>query len=214
MKNKLLLSMAALVLLASCSTKIGLVKRKYNKGFYVSVTKKHPDAAHPVEAKVVKTSVAKVHAAKKESAPAQVITNNENKITSTENQNVVANNQQGKNTAVVAKVETKNAALENKSAKSEPQLLASAKKTETPAKFSKIKTLSNQLLNSKKAGGSDTQKILWVLLCLLWFFGLIAVYLHDGGIKLNFWIALLLYLTYLGGVIFSILVVLDIINLN
>ena len=40
------------------------------------------------------------------------------------------------------------------------------------------------------------------------------MYLHDGKeITLNFWVDLLLYLTFIGWIIFGVLVVLDIVNL-
>ncbi|MBL7916998.1 MAG: YqaE/Pmp3 family membrane protein [Bacteroidia bacterium] len=55
--------------------------------------------------------------------------------------------------------------------------------------------------------------IVLIILCFLWWLNLIAVYLHDGDITLNFWITLLLDLTFIGGVIFSLLVVLDVVNL-
>lgn len=211
MKNKLLLLMSALILLASCSTKIGLVKRKYNKGFYVSVTKKHPDAPQQTN-RETKSALAKVHRTEKE-----VLVKETNAVEPTLNQksdNVVASSNTTKQTTQqrTEPLKKQNKQI-NKQVTAEPLVTASAKKSPESTKLSKFKTLANMTLGANKAKESDTDKILWVILCIIPPLGLIAIYLHDGRITLNFWISLLLYLTILGGIIFSILVVLDIINL-
>ncbi|MCB0410658.1 MAG: hypothetical protein KDD29_10595, partial [Flavobacteriales bacterium] len=61
----------------------------------------------------------------------------------------------------------------------------------------------------------DTMLVLLVILCFFWMLGLISVYIHDGKkITLNFWITLILYLLgWIPGIIFSLLVVLDAVNL-
>ena len=79
----------------------------------------------------------------------------------------------------------------------------------------KLTHLKNKLAKSKKAGDSDTNLIVLVILCLFPFINLIAIYLKDSkSITLNFWITLILdFLFFLPGIIFALLVVLDVVNL-
>jgi uncharacterized membrane protein YqaE (UPF0057 family) len=62
---------------------------------------------------------------------------------------------------------------------------------------------------------SDDEKILWIILCLFPFINLIPVYLHDGKkVTANFIVTLILdLLFFLPGIIFALLVVLDVVNL-
>lgn len=55
--------------------------------------------------------------------------------------------------------------------------------------------------------------VVLVILCLFPLINLIPVYITDGGITLNFWVTLILNLTYIGAVIFSLLVVLGVVSL-
>src|SRR6476620_5418772 len=57
MKTNVILFLATLLFATSCSNKFSLVKRKYNKGFYVSVNKKAA-APKPVERNDVKQNTA------------------------------------------------------------------------------------------------------------------------------------------------------------
>ena len=66
--------------------------------------------------------------------------------------------------------------------------------------------------NAANAAGGVSLLIL-IILCFFPFINLIPVYITDGGVTLNFWITLILNLTYIGAVIFSLLVVLGIISL-
>lgn len=69
--------------------------------------------------------------------------------------------------------------------------------------------------NTQKKGSSDTNLIIMVILCLFPFINLIPVYLHDGkSLTLNFWVTLILdCLFFLPGIIFALLVVLDVFSL-
>ena len=81
--------------------------------------------------------------------------------------------------------------------------------------FKTIKAIkaAKSVLKSGKAAADDTNTILLVILCILWWLNLVAVYLHDGRkFTKNFWITLVLDFTVIGGIVFSILVILDIIN--
>jgi uncharacterized membrane protein YqaE (UPF0057 family) len=72
----------------------------------------------------------------------------------------------------------------------------------------------NQSVLTGAKGKSDGNLILMVILCLFPFINLIAIYMHDSGVTTNFWITLLLdVLFFLPGIIFALLVVLDVVNL-
>lgn len=66
--------------------------------------------------------------------------------------------------------------------------------------------------NAASAAGGASLLIL-VILCLFPLINLIPVYITDGGITLNFWVTLILNLTFIGAVIFSLLVVLGVVSL-
>lgn len=73
---------------------------------------------------------------------------------------------------------------------------------------------SPAVVSGRGGGSSGAPLIILIILCFLSFLNLIAVYIHDGGITLNFWITLILDFTFIGGVIFSLLVVLDVVDLS
>jgi len=75
------------------------------------------------------------------------------------------------------------------------------------------KVKSVKLFSKIKKVLGDTNTLVLVILSLFPILCLIAVYLKDGGITLNFWVDLLLHLTVIGAMIFAILVVLDIVSL-
>ncbi len=56
--------------------------------------------------------------------------------------------------------------------------------------------------------------IVEIIFCFIPILSLIAMYLKDGkSITLNFWVDLILYITFIGWIIFGLLVVLDVVNL-
>lgn len=76
-------------------------------------------------------------------------------------------------------------------------------------------TIQKQKLPKQTFTPSDDDKIIQIILALFPILCLIAIYLHDGQtITNNFWIDLILHLTFIGAIIFAILVVLDVINLK
>ena len=76
------------------------------------------------------------------------------------------------------------------------------------------KVVSVQKKESKSSSDSDSQLILLVILSIFPFLALLAMYLKDGKqITLNFWVDLILHLTFIGYIIFALLVVFDIVNL-
>ena len=99
----------------------------------------------------------------------------------------------------------------------------------TPKTFQQIKHENDEIINATAAhkmneiqrtnagsgsSASGGMLVLMIILCLFPFINLIPVYMHDGGITLNFWITLILdILGALPGIIFSLLVVLDVVSL-
>lgn len=83
------------------------------------------------------------------------------------------------------------------------------------AKEEYIPFLEKEKIANQKSSGGDTYLIIEIILCFFPFINLIAMYLKDGKrITLNFWIDLLLDILFiLPGIIFALLVVLDVVNL-
>ena len=201
MKKSILFFLSFLVVLTACNTsKNGLVmKRKYTKGYYVETkSKKHnvkksgelvkTEKPEFIEAKPVSSELVNTSSTDKE--PVLTASNNKEEVASTKSVSSAKVSEKEFKTAVVGKT------LYNVFAKN-TLLLSSA---------SKSKTASGK--------GSDTDLIIQVILALFPFICLIAIYLHDGKqITMNFWVTLILHLTFVLWLVFALLVVLDVINL-
>jgi cobalamin biosynthesis Mg chelatase CobN len=83
------------------------------------------------------------------------------------------------------------------------------------SKIAQVKNQKNKNTSSSSSSGtfSGGMLVLMIILCLFPLINLIPVYLHDGSVTLNFWITLVLDLIVIGGIIFSLLVVLDVVSL-
>lgn len=68
-----------------------------------------------------------------------------------------------------------------------------------------------QRAEQQAAASAKDVNIVEVILCLIFPLGILAVYLHEGGINSKFWITLLLSLLILPGIIYALLVVLDVV---
>lgn len=198
MKNLLLLLSVAAIFASSCSSKIGIAKRKYGKGYYVAVSHK------PKTQNQMVSTLKKENSSSTETVARVVVNKSEEVLKTNEAQPLVA---KAKHDFIQPNVERE----------SSRQIVAQASvQTEkTFEKSSVIKPLSSSVLNkvsaSKKA--DDTNTILLVILCLFWWLNLVAVYLHQGKkITTDFWITLVLDLTIILGIIYSILVVLDVLS--
>lgn len=101
---------------------------------------------------------------------------------------------------------TKNSPAALASAKSEPLVKASDN-------FRPLVMPSTARNTQRTGDSSKVELLIMVILCLFPFINLIPVYLHDKGVTLNFWLTLILDFTLIGGVIFALLVILDIVNL-
>ncbi|MBK9283303.1 MAG: hypothetical protein IPM51_03195 [Sphingobacteriaceae bacterium] len=199
MKN-LAIACLAVLMLASCSSKIGIVKRKYNKGYYIAHSGKQKNTT------IQSKSQSKVELEK----PEVVVINN---VPSDEfiQQPVVASINQSPEMKLKAKNFIKKQSKLNNPAN--PELGYTS--TSNQINISKLlKTHDSiSLINSKNKKDSDVNIVVLVILSLFPILALIAVYLHDGDITLNFWIDLLLHFILLYW-LFAILVVLDIVDLR
>ena len=199
MTKKIILPLIAIIFLSSCANKFSLTKRKYTKGYYFASSKNN-------------------FSSKKE---------NENKITTVKDLPIKNSNLQVETTANREIIKTNTSEF--------VKLAVPSLKINDPIKSLQILTASTDVKNNfeikpkiqpvvekqnylgviNKKGSSDSNLILLIILCFLWWLNLIAVYIKDGKtITLNFWITLLLNFTFIGGIIFSLLVVLDVVDLK
>lgn len=192
------LSLLAVLLLGSCSSRFSLVKRKYNKGYHFSVAKNMNKEKQNVPSK--DQSIQTVHA-KAVSLPAS---EEKEIINSVEFQvQPIGLNTDAKESPVK---KHRRSLKVNKGESGSYGILKIA------ASDNKVNTEDIGAATSKAS--ADGNKILMIILCLFPFICLIPVYIHDGHkVTLNFWITLLLHLTFIGAMIFALLVVLDVVNL-
>ncbi len=211
-----LLILAFAILLSSCgSADISVLKRKYNKGYYVDVnTKKATSHKTPVTtAENTDVVVPDLSPAKKQQTEV-VVENDEYPVTaSTETPSAIIPAK--KNNPFISTVKEKSVAESD-------IVSADSKRSKTQEIVRKIKHKVGKAL----APEMSNETIVLLILALFPILALIAIYIKDGKkITLNFWIDLLLHLLF-GGIttpvlrifvalyaVFAVLVVLDIINL-
>lgn len=198
MTQKLFIFMAAIILLSSCSGKLGITKRRYTKGFYVSHCKDKPS----VKKQELKKDAVAIQS---NTAPDQNQTNQQPII---EQPSQMAGSIAALPKAGVAKPQV-----------AEPQkVTASVVKQiyvdKIPTFKSVLLSAKNELKQKKNADDSKVMLVLMVILCLFPFINLIPVYLHDNDLTANFWVTLLLDFLLIVGVIFALLVVLDVVDLR
>lgn len=200
MIKQFILPLLAVFLLGSCANKFSLVKRKYNKGYYLDVagkTSKHENK----QEKTVSLNPKKI-----------------NKVS--ENQETLAeikpsaiktlpliNLSDAKTSSPLAKETVK---------KNMGTVTASAHKKlfTNPVHFKTVALKHADNKSSAAKGDAGLSKIIMIILCFFPFINLIPVYIHDGNkLTLNFLITLLLDFTFILGIIFALLVVLDVVNL-
>ncbi|MDX2174377.1 MAG: YqaE/Pmp3 family membrane protein [Bacteroidota bacterium] len=200
MVKKISFLIIAMVFIGSCTGKFSLQKRKYNKGFYFANTKRHS------------TKV------KKETIHNTGVVNN---LPTNKNINLASNKDDVEKSLALTEVNrniTKTSKFKEDVTEKKKNITASADKKSLVLtkvfKDLKIKSPKNKLGIAKK-GDSDVDLIILVILCLFPFINLIAIYLKDSkSVTLNFWITLILdCLFFLPGIIFALLVVLDVVNL-
>lgn len=201
MIKKILLPIIAIILLSSCANKFSLQKRKYNKGFYFANSKNSNHNTNHV------VTNAKSDNEKKLTTKAHVQPKDDVNLIEADIKVLPTN-----------KISSNKSVATNKKVQSEKNITASASKQNIVVlkqfKDLKLNNAKNKLGKAKKSN-SDTNLIILVILCLFPFINLIAIYLKDSkSITLNFWITLILdILFFLPGIIFALLVVLDVVNL-
>lgn len=184
------------LLFASCKSNMDLTKRHYTKGYYF-----HKRSS--VEQVETKEAVA----VKKEKSTVNEIPVKQIKLAKNENNGPELKGGIKENNLSLGFSKVKS----NKQTASENTTVF---KEVANKKASSSIQQKNKAKQQAKGGGSDANLILLVILCLFPILSLIAVYLHDGkSITMNFWLTLILHLTIIGYIIFSLLVVLDVVDL-
>lgn len=207
MIKKIIIPVVAMILLSSCANKYSLIKRKYGKGYYVSVTKNNTDLNQNKMSSntLVKTKINK-------NVEESVSKSDNETIVSSQNNNSLNSKIKNENMSVLTHQKSSNSvntSIVNRITASAVKHLTKSSASIKPIVLSDTKSLKN---NANKGGNADTNTILLVILSLFPILALIAIYLKDGKkITLNFWIDLLLHFLVLYW-LFAILVVLDIIN--
>ena len=198
MKIGFLILTAAIIFFSDCSSKFNLTKRKYNKGYYFSISKNVSS----------------------------------NKVEN--NQKLIVLNCLQKKDVVLYKHESLANDLKNSFELNGPILkyfesnskkplntlnaaLVSANNKNIKITKYSVKQLSDINLKKqfKNSQTTDTDLVVQIILSLFPIICLIAIYLHDNKIiTINFFVDLLLHLTFIGAIVFALLVVLDIVELK
>jgi hypothetical protein len=204
MIRSITLALTAIIMLSSCGNKFSLVKRKYTKGYFVSGIKaRHSAAKH--------TTVAK-HPVKQQTTASL---NSSNPAPETAYNRVEPE-------PLLVKPAVNNESVTLKRQRQPEKALTAFASINSGRQFSKkaalaLKPLMFSAVAKTNASKSDDDAmfIVLVILCFFWWLNLISVYIHDGKkVTTNFWVTLLLNFTFIGGIIFALLVVLDVVDLK
>lgn len=194
--KKILFLVIATVLFSSCGNQLTVMKRHYNKGFYVHHSKSSDSSSD------------RISPAKKELA-VQIPAG----MTAGHLQSSVSM----KKITACLKESSPEAGAGRTFQQKMQEHIRNEKKEALPQRFQVLPVATKLESKSSSANsGSDVDLLILVILCLFPFINLIAIYLKDGkDITMNFWICLILdILFFLPGIIFALLVVLDVINLG
>jgi hypothetical protein len=205
MIKKIIFPIVAILILSSCAGKFGVMKRRYNKGYYIA----HVNEANSKNSKEA-TKLASAHTPKKNAtqhAPDPKLTLKTDELAA--NDQPSFKKKQVENLSVLPITRKKEIPVPTKTVS-----YVSAKKALFGIKSLKAVPDNLTQQKTKESGDDDAKFIVMIILCFLWFFNLIPVYLHDGKkLTWNFLITLILDFTFILGVVFALLVVLDVINL-
>jgi len=214
----LLVSLSLAFIVSSC----GVQKRLHNPGFHVQLNKNYKSDKSSEDIvkvdKTVKTSASKSALATLPEVEQEVVNP---KATMSSKELTSSNEVVVEYTENVSDMATNDESMSFHAA-------ATSKRSFTQSNHSVVNQSVSQPVNvetqglaventsTSGAGGggaSGATLVLLVILCLFPLINLIPVYITDGGITLNFWVTLLLNLTFIGAVIFSLLVVLGVVSL-
>ena len=195
MIQKSILFLAAVLFLSACSSNFSLMKRRYTEGYYVSSAKGNATAPDKDDRKLpVRKPVADQPETMVVNAPAELITKPQTTEPSTGSAKPATSNKKSLSPRQFQKHQLKSEAI-------------GIEKSTRPMDSKKEQ-------QQEKATDSDVKLVVMVILCLFPFINLIPVYIHDNDITLNFLITLLLDFTIILGIIFALLVVLDVVDLR
>lgn len=199
MIKQFILPLLAVLLLGSCANKFSLVKRKYNKGYHFAASKNNHNVKKSEQAKDIAVQPVP-------SKVASLPPSSEREIIASEDFNVKPI---GIADGTKSLTKSKNKKDLKAGSENESDFISTTKSA------SSLNKANAEDITSSKAGAASTNKILIIILALFPVICLIAMYLHDGNkITLNFWVALLLHLTVILWVIFTLLVAFDVIDLS
>lgn len=215
----LLMLTISIALISSCT----MEKRLHNKGFYVSWNKNwkaNETITQPnneiAKSEIKDNSVNLENRSIENSTLGEVTSASEATLaqeTKIVTPKVEENRQQQTNNAVAS---TNNKTSINHVKESSNSTFAKVTKSHNE----KVQAVQNQNVKSSQKssqGGSFSggMLVLMIILCLFPFINLIPVYLHDDSVTMNFWLTLILDVLFaLPGIIFAILVVLDVANIG
>jgi uncharacterized membrane protein YqaE (UPF0057 family) len=194
MKTLKLLSLLLIGAIAftSCKNNMSLTKRHYTKGYYFHKNKS-------VEQPEFKEGVASNNSKKTgKASPIEILQVEPTQSTTAQTSNAIAN--QNFTASTSKKISHTNSNKKNNT--TEVKSLNQTKK----------ELQQNSKQPKKSAAKGDANLVLMVILAIFPILCLIAVYLHDGGITKNFWIDLILHITFIGMIIYALLVVLDVVD--
>ena len=208
-KSIIILGMASI--LVSCST-TNFLRRKYTKGVYVeSIAHKSQTSKNEI---VSEKRVSSKNNHYQSSNLSEIFIEKSNNV---KNNEVLTTNTNSTTKKMYAQNNIKKNSISNKIKSTASLVKVSASQDvnfDTHFKFLPNYFFSSFTKNSTPIP-SDDEKILWIILSLFPFINLIPVYLHDGKkVTANFIVTLILdLLFFLPGIIFALLVVLDVVNL-
>lgn len=201
MKKSIAVVTIGSLMFASCSLNNAFLKRKYTKGIYMesiakSKTNERKDVQH---SKITaNTYVSDVQQEK-------ILSESQNTNSFTVNSKLSASVEKSKETKANSKL------YHSKNTKTEAQHQNNLSLNDFNPVFNLTPLIKTQ---KQSANPSDEDRIIWLILALFPFLCLIGIYLHDGKkVTMNFILDLILHITFIGEIIFAILVVLDVINL-
>lgn len=189
--KSILLSFAAIFLMASCSNKLSIQKRKYNKGFYIAKSRGNNTIPNKRSDELSKRIINEE--VNSELALAISEKHNEQAVPSINHS--------------IAKFSKTSENIPSEQGHNQQRIFADAGNSSVSIPKQQIKAypLSNHAEGSNLKGGSGVNEAVLIILSI--FLPPLAVFLFDDGITTNFWIDLILtILGWLPGIIFALLV--------
>jgi uncharacterized membrane protein YqaE (UPF0057 family) len=198
----LLAALGLVFFVSSCKNTMDLTKRRYTKGYHLE---KHTAPSAPQE------GIATQH--KKEKVTEMEPIAQTLPVQQPESREVSGHLQQNPVLNGVQAAETKNAVVSIARKVEKISNTTTASQKVSLQQGSKVQKKGNV---PARGGDSDVALVLLVILCLFPFINLIPVFIHDGHSATgNFWLTLILdILFFLPGIIWALLVVLDVADIS